>query len=197
MLISDNYRMLNARMHKEKPDYGTTAEVFVSHIARLAEESASRSILDYGCGKKTLESGLLKLWMGVPLVPILSYDPAIEGCEEKKSCDLVVCTDVLEHVEPEYLDNVLNDLSRLMRKVGFFTVHTQPALKHLADGRNAHLIQKPYGWWFNKLAEKFWVSKMLNLGSDVFFTVAFSKETAVDYAQKASHMTVEALGERW
>lgn len=131
-------------------------------------------------------------------MPILSYDPAIEGCEEKKPCDLVVCTDVLEHVEPEYLDNVLNDIHRLMQKVGYFTVHTEAAMKHLSDGRNAHLIQKPYSWWFDKLSERFWVSKMFNLSSDVFFTVAHSKETAVDYAYKAAYMTVEAaVGQRW
>jgi methyltransferase family protein len=184
-------------MHKEKPSYGTTGEVFVSHIAKLAEESQAKSILDYGCGKRTLESGLLKLWMGVPLVPIINYDPAIEGCDEKKPCDLVVCTDVLEHIEPEYLGNVLHDIQGLMNKVGYFTVHTEPALKHLSDGRNAHLIQKPYGWWFQKLSEAFWVSKMFNLGSDVFFTVARSKETAVDYAYKSAHMTVGAVGQRW
>jgi hypothetical protein len=30
-----------------------------------------------------------------------------------------------------------------------------PAVKVLADGRNAHLIQKPSSWWLEKLIQHF------------------------------------------
>ena len=40
-------------------------------------------------------------------------------------------------------------------RVGFFTIHTGPAGKVLADGRNAHLIQQPSSWWLPKLCERF------------------------------------------
>lgn len=141
-------------------------------MAGLAEKSHSRSILDYGCGKRTLEAGLLRQWKNVPLVPIVNYDPCIEGCEKKVKCDLVACTDVLEHIEPELLDNVLADIREHMGHVGFLTVHTGPAMKHLADGRNAHLIQEGYVWWFNKLSRYFWIAHLDNMGNDLFFTVA-------------------------
>lgn len=145
-------------------------------MVQLAEGVKAKSILDYGCGKRTLEKAMRRHWMGVPVAEIVSYDPAIPGCEHKRQCDVVACIDVLEHIEPEYLDNVLQDIFKMMGKVGFLTIHTEPALKHLEDGRNAHLIQQPYGWWFGKVSEHFWITRMLNFGEDVFFNVARSRE---------------------
>jgi hypothetical protein len=67
----------------------------------------------------------------------------------------VVCIDVLEHIEPDYLSNVLLELKRMTQQVGLFTVHTGPAKKILLDGRNAHLIQEPASWWLEQLIHHF------------------------------------------
>lgn len=117
--------------------------------------------------------------MNVPVVRVVNYDPCVEGLGEKSKCDFVACIDVLEHIEPEYLDDVLDDIKAHMGRCGFLTVHTEPAFKHLADGRNAHLIQRPYDWWMEQIRSRFWVSEMVNLGSDVFFTVALNRDGAV------------------
>jgi hypothetical protein len=63
--------------------------------------------------------------------------------------------DVLEHIEPDCLDDVLDDLKRVTKGIGFFTVACGPAAKVLPDGRNAHLIQEPPEWWLPKLLERF------------------------------------------
>ena len=62
---------------------------------------------------------------------------------------------MLEHIEPELIDNVLDDLKRLTIGLGIFSVHTGPALKILADGRNAHLIQEQPEWWREKFLARF------------------------------------------
>jgi len=64
----------------------------------------------------------------------------------------VVCGDVLEHVEPECLDDVLAELRRVTQEVGLFVVHLTAAKKTLPDGRNAHLIQQPADWWQARIA---------------------------------------------
>jgi len=77
----------------------------------------------------------------------------------------VTCIDVLEHIEPELLENVLDDLQRVVDKYGLFTIHTGPAQKILPDGRNAHLIQQPLAWWSEKLIKRFTILKQVSIGN--------------------------------
>lgn len=148
MLISDEYRELNARLHVENPAYGVSSSRWAGQVAQLAQQIGSQDILDYGCGK-----GLLKQTLGWP---IREYDPAIPGKDAPpQPADLVVCTDVLEHIEPECLEDVLDDLQRLTKKIAFLNVATRPAKKFLADGRNAHLIQEQLPFWLPKFWQRF------------------------------------------
>ena len=62
---------------------------------------------------------------------------------------------MLEHIEPACLDEVLDDLERVTRKIGFFVIANRPAKKVLADGRNAHLIQEDVDWWRARLERRF------------------------------------------
>ena len=66
-----------------------------------------------------------------------------------------MCIDVLEHVEPELIDNVLDDLQRVTSKKGYFTISCRPASKILKDGRNAHILIQPKEWWKKKLEPRF------------------------------------------
>ena len=84
------------------------------------------------------------------------YDPGVpEYADPPTPAEMVVCIDVLEHIEPELIDDVLDHLEELTESFLFATVHTQPAGKKLPDGRNAHLIQKPAEWWLPKIMERF------------------------------------------
>jgi len=105
-------------------------------------------VFDYGCGKGTLNENLD--------INIKEYDPAITGKEAPpQPADVVMCTDVLEHIEPECLNAVFKDLARVVKRHGFFTIATREARKVLPDGRNAHLIIQPPEWWLEQLAEHF------------------------------------------
>ena len=73
---------------------------------------------------------------------------------------MVVCTDVLEHIEPELLDNVLSHMSKCMLKCGYLVISNVEALTILDDGRNAHLIIEDKEWWKTKLSEYFSVESM-------------------------------------
>jgi 2-polyprenyl-3-methyl-5-hydroxy-6-metoxy-1,4-benzoquinol methylase len=73
-----------------------------------------------------------------------------------KPCDLVVCTDVLEHVEEDKIDSVLDHIFRLSAKSTYLVISTKPAKTILPDGRNAHLIIRPLDWWMKKITEQGW-----------------------------------------
>lgn len=153
MLISEEYRAMQRRLH-ENPNYGVASVQYAPIVAEVIEAVGAEEILDYGAGKGRLGQTLKQL-IARPL-RIHHYDPAIpQWSAPPAPCRFVACIDVLEHIEPELLDNVLDDLRRVTLGVGVFTVHTGPAVKMLADGRNAHLIQKPASWWLPKLMERF------------------------------------------
>ncbi len=163
-LISAEYRGLNAQLHRSNPTYGAGGQKHAETVCRIAEKIGTRSILDYGSGK-----GLLA--QAIPY-PIWEYDPAVLGKEgAPRPADLVVCTDVLEHIEPEKLMFVLGDLQRCVLKVGYFVIHTGPAQKSYADGRNTHLIQRGESWWRKHLDRFFCVASVQAVGPMLYVIV--------------------------
>jgi len=142
-------------LHNSNAAYGTSGHKFAQYVINLCKSYQTGDVLDYGCGKQTLNGAIEGL-------DVAGYDPCITGLDEiPEPHDLVVCTDVMEHIEPEHLDAVLDDLRRVTRKALFMTVATRPAKKVLADGRNAHLIQEDYTWWLPKIWKRFHVKQLL------------------------------------
>lgn len=147
-LISEAYRAQNAALHRERADYGAhAATAWGDWVRRVARAHGCASVLDYGCGKATLGAMLAADGFAVQ-----NYDPAMEAfAAPPRPADLVVCNDVLEHIEPDCIDDVLADIARLSRRLAALTVATVPAAKTLPDGRNAHLIVQPLEWWLSRL----------------------------------------------
>jgi len=147
MKISPGYLEQNRKLH-ESGYYGISGARWAHPVRQLCEQLGTRDVLDYGCGQRTLEKSLG--------FPIHNYDPCIAGLDAPpEPADIVVCTDVLEHIEPDCLDEVLDDLRRVTRRAGFFLIATRPAQKFLPDGRNAHLIQQGPEWWLPRLEQRF------------------------------------------
>ena len=152
MTISDDYRNAQKQLH-ENPNYGVASLQYAPIVKEVIQQIGAKSISDYGAGKCRLRMKLKEL--GLRKFRYFPFDPAFPEYGEPKEAELVCCIDVLEHVEPLYLDDVLIDLRRITTGHGFFTIHTGPAVKTLADGRNAHLIQNPTSWWLPKLCDHF------------------------------------------
>jgi hypothetical protein len=156
-LLSDAYRELNAELHRRDPNYGTTGRQHVETIRTLAKKYKARHILDYGCGKRDLWHALHDEF------DVRNFDPTIQGLDAPpEPADFVACIDVLEHVEPDFLESVLADLARLTLDVSYITIATQPSLKHLADGTNCHRIVEAPTWWIRHLERHFCVTKILS-----------------------------------
>ena len=147
-LVSEEYRRLNAEMHETIPDYGVQGKEWIPTLNDLVKVFNTTDVLDYGCGKGTLS-------MHLPFT-IQQYDPAIPRWSDlPRPADIVMCTDVLEHIEPELIGNVLDHLRDLTKVVLFTTICTELAKKKLPDGRNAHLIVEPPRWWFSAMEDRF------------------------------------------
>ncbi len=163
-LISEDFCELNAKLHRDNPTYGAGGAKHTATVLALAKSINTTSVLDYGCGKGLLAASL-------PF-PIWEYDPAIPGKDATpRAADLVVCTDVLEHIEPEKINYVIGDLRRCVIKGGYFVIHLGPAQKTYADGRNTHLIQESPKWWETRLAEHFKIGKTYTIGHELHVIV--------------------------
>ena len=161
-LLSSNYREQLREIHSST-EWGNTGKDYWEYIDKIASDIGVRSFLDYGAGHGSLKK---RLQQELPeKYKVKEYEP---GIEEKSSrpnpSRLVVCCDVLEHVEPTLIDNVLDELKRVTLEKGFFTVSCQLANRKLPDGRNAHLIVEPVSWWQTKIEERF---KILKVADDV------------------------------
>jgi hypothetical protein len=170
VLISEAYRKQQETLHKD-PNYGVASVEFAPLVAGVMNHMGVTELLDYGAGKMRLWTALNEQGKVKKQFSYRAYEPADpKHCAPPKPADMVACIDVLEHVEPECLDAVLDDLKRLTLRVGLFTVHTEPAKKTLPDGRNAHLIQRDMCWWLPKFAERFDVQTLQkqSMGFSIF-----------------------------
>jgi hypothetical protein len=151
-LITDAYREQQMQLHATGM-YGRTGSKHGELVSQLLTKVDARSLLDYGCGSRC---SLLETLRLPPGVVYEGYDPCVpEFAADPLPAELVVCIDVLEHIEPDLLDNVLDHLASLCEPYGYFTIHTGPAKKTLPDGRNAHLTQQPLAWWLPRLQQRF------------------------------------------
>lgn len=154
-VISDEYLALQRELHSRPEGYGGSSGRHAKDVIEFANKLRAELVLDYGCGQGRLRKGMEKLGLGK--LRVHEYDPAIEGKDKRpKPADLVVCTDVLEHIEPDKLGFVLAHIWRLSIKGAFLVIAIRPANKIMADGRNAHLIVESVPWWIDKLTRCGW-----------------------------------------
>src|SRR6056300_408666 len=102
-MISENYKAQLAWMHQRKMFAGRLNE-YDDVFSRVVKYNP-QSILDYGCAHGNLVN---KLKEDFPEVHVEGYDPAVENYQQypTQSYDLMVCLDVMEHLELEYLAEI-------------------------------------------------------------------------------------------
>lgn len=145
---------LYRKTHEAHPNYfgGYSIMECAFEIGTLIKFSNISTAIDYGCGKARAweEYKLRQLWK---LRDVQLYDPGVVEYAVKPLAarDLVICTDVMEHVPEHLVDEVLVDICRLANKAVFLNISTRPASKLLVDGSNAHATVKPAAWWQTKI----------------------------------------------
>ena len=170
-LISDSYRSQQERLHANG-NYGLMGTQYAPLIAQILHRTGAQHLLDYGCGQCSLAKALK-----VPhKITYQAYDPCVPRFSAPPvPAELVCCIDVLEHIEPDKLDAVLDDLARLTEAVAFLSVDTGPAVKFLDDGRNAHLIQEPMSWWLPKIWQRWDLQTVQQSSEHSFYVIALAK----------------------
>lgn len=146
MLITPAHKSLYALHYQNKPSK-LVPNSHLDQVVRFANEIDAHSIVDYGCGGYASIDGFCSL-------SVHNYDPAIPAFSAlPPTADLVVCLDVLEHVEPDCVDEVISHIRDLAIKGIYLTVSCSPSTKTLPDGSPWHCFVKDYEYWEEKFID--------------------------------------------
>lgn len=137
-------------------------------------------VIDFGCGtgrpaQKLKDKGL----------DVLAIDHAHNCLDEDIDVDFMIanlwdlpvvkgdfgfCTDVMEHIPPEKVDDVLSGISRCVDEA-FFAIHTDHDAMGELIGEPLHLTVHDADWWSAKMHEHFnQVDRISDDHSAVFLT---------------------------
>ncbi len=155
-MITEDYRQELLDMHSST-EWGITAGVYAGDtIVEFIKACPDiKTILDYGCGE-----GSLKKWVedaGITDKEWTQYDPGVAEFSKRPEgkFDLVITTDVLEHVEEEHIDAVLDDLNNLTGKYLFNEIACYFARAYFRDGpykgKDLHISVKAPDLWTIRL----------------------------------------------
>jgi sulfatase maturation enzyme AslB (radical SAM superfamily) len=119
---------------------GTSLINYIPKINQIIKNKGIKSILDYGCGKARHHP---KEWIAT------KYDPAIQEYQNKPQdkFDLVISTDVLEHIPVDNLKQAINEIFGYSNKWVFVSVCCRKAEAILPNGYNAHATIESAKWW--------------------------------------------------
>tara|TARA_Y100001951_G_C11202993_1_gene218263 strand:+ start:237 stop:755 length:519 start_codon:yes stop_codon:yes gene_type:complete len=160
MLITEAYRKELQKMHKKDADWGTGPRGNTIRICNFLYTNNVKRILDYGCGKGELLGWFLP-------IQVANYDPAIsQWSADPEPQDYLLCTDVLEHVEPQCIEAVIEHLVSKFNKKALLSIALQKSKKILKDGRNAHLLIRTPHWWI-ELLQRFCFIEHIEFAQDV------------------------------
>ena len=160
--LIDSYKVLHQEEGKFK---GISLVPLVPTLMSLVKENNCKTLLDYGCGKAIPydKDRCKEVDLRHPIQKLCNlksfdlYDPAYEkyATLPDKKYDIVVCTDVLEHIAEQDIDYVLTEILSHSKKIVFLNISCQPALKHFKEGKfkgkNVHISVFDPSWWGHKI----------------------------------------------
>jgi cyclopropane fatty-acyl-phospholipid synthase-like methyltransferase len=149
-MISINYKNILTDIHANS-QFGKRSKL-PKHLDKFIQQINPKSIIDFGCGKGRLVERLREDY---PNITVDGYDPGnptYDRSLDNTQVDLLMSSDVLEHVEPEFIDQTLTYLSNKSRYI-YHLIALTPAKLILPDGRNAHLILESKEWWQEKFVK--------------------------------------------
>jgi len=156
-----DYNSQLKKLH-ENPGFGVgkQTEKHYKKIFNVLQARKVKSVLDYGCGKGNF---LKAVKDSFPSIKTVGYDIANEEFSKlpDERFEVTVCLDVMEHIEYGSINKVLQQIRNRTEKVFICSIANYPASAILPDGRNAHITQMPFGYWFTTLSGFFRVDDFM------------------------------------
>lgn len=150
------HRERGARNHK----WGSTsARNFGDEIRKFVDGNKHiKSVLDFGSGQGGMKAYLTETSIKWGEYEFVEYDPGVPGVDAlpTQTFDLIISSDVLEHVEPEQIEETIAWMQAHSSRFLYHHIACDPAGITLPDGRNVHLITEKLDWWMEKFTHPEW-----------------------------------------
>lgn len=153
-------------LHQTKPSYfnGSHGMPYLPWISSLSWFNERTRLLDAGCGGNHFVKELRA--MGAPHLYAQGLDFAHPDADvrtylhgtslEDSSFDIITSFDVLEHILPEDVPTVLDELDRISadRCLWVHKISTRPS-RFTVNGENLHPTVRNSAWWQEQLCKTF------------------------------------------
>jgi len=140
---------LYKQLHKER-SYGDTGVDYIEDVLGFMVQTKAETVLDFGSGTGSLAKNLRQ-----KNILVDEFDPCYPGKEKipKQKYDLVITTDVLEHIYEDEIGNLFEEMLSLQPKFMYHAISTRKARILLPDNSNCHKTIKSAEWWQAKIVD--------------------------------------------
>lgn len=139
--------------HKGK--WGRSGHRHWNPVKAFMDRLGAKWVLDYGSGAESFKVEAERDKSQGYRVE--QFDVGTDKIALPKQVDVCFSSDVLEHVEPEKIDNVMRFLFLIARKGGWHKIALKPANKILPiTKRNAHILLRSPEWWADAFRKAGW-----------------------------------------
>lgn len=129
-----------------------------AEIGVLIQKYKATSLLDFGCGRGDPYFTPYQIHREWGVSRPTLYDPAFNSHDvppfKGHYFDGVLCSDVLEHVPEDVVEDFIAELFSYSRQFVWASVCCRLAKKAFPDGTNLHVTVQPLGWWKRRFKEK-------------------------------------------
>lgn len=147
-------------------DYRTNAPG-LDHVGNAIERLAMKNgdtLVDFGCGagrsvKAFNEQGVVAVGVDIANNAVEADISYVEAClwdlPPTLRADWGFCTDVMEHIPPGKVNDVLASISRAVTRGAYLLIDSAPDVMGALIGQPLHLTVQPPEWWHARLSEHF------------------------------------------
>lgn len=125
-------------------------------VPLVANKMATKSVLDVGCGGNEFKQEVLKLNPAIRVVGLdfsCPFADVICSAEKMpfkdKEFDVLTAFDMLEHILPDQVDDILNEFARVSNRF-IFSISYVPSVNTF-KGENLHPTVHSENWWIMQI----------------------------------------------